>query len=48
MPMAVTNSPAVFQRLMELAPRILLRWHICLINLDDVLVFGSDFEQHMY
>ena len=46
MPMGVTNSPAVFQRLMELALRG-LQWHICLIYLDDVLVFGSDFEQHM-
>ena len=46
MPMGMTNSPAVFQRLMELALRG-LQWHICLIYLDDVLVFGSDFEQHM-
>ena len=46
MPMGMTNSPAVFQRLMELALGS-LQWHICLIYLDDVLVFGSTFEEHM-
>ena len=46
MPMGMTNSPACFQRLMEIALRG-LQWHICLIYLDDVLVFGSNFEQHM-
>ena len=46
MPMGMTNSPTVFQRLMEIALRG-LQWHICLIYLDDVLVFGSTFEQHM-
>ena len=44
--MGMTNSPAVFQRLMEIALRV-LQWHICLIYVDDVLVFGSMFEQHM-
>ena len=46
MPMGMTNSPACFQRLMEIALRG-LQWHNCLIYLDDVLVFGSNFEQHM-
>lgn len=46
MPMGLTNSPAVFQRLMEVALRGLQR-HTCLIYLDDVLIFGSDFEEHM-
>ena len=46
MPMGMTDSPACFQRLMEIALRG-LQWHICLIYLDDVLVFGSNFEQHM-
>lgn len=46
MPMGLTNSPAVFQRLMELVLAG-LQWHTCLIYLDDVLVFGSSFEEHM-
>ena len=46
MPMGMSNSPAVFQRLMEIA-LVSLQWHICLIYLDDVLVFGSTFDEHM-
>ena len=46
MPMGMTNSPAVFQRLMELVLTG-LQWHTCLIYLDDVLVFGSNFDEHM-
>ena len=46
MPMGLSNSPAVLQRLMQ---NILgqLQWHSCLIYLDDVLIFGSSFEEHM-
>ena len=39
MPVGLSNSPAVFQRLMELVLN-LLQWHICLIYLDDVLVLA--------
>ena len=46
MPMGMTNSPAAFKRLMEIVLRG-LQWHTCLIYLDDILVFGSSFEQHM-
>ena len=46
MPMGLTNSPATFQRLMELALRG-LQWHTCLIYLDDIVVFGKTFEEHM-
>ncbi|MEW8561290.1 MAG: reverse transcriptase domain-containing protein, partial [Candidatus Thiodiazotropha sp.] len=46
MPMGLTNSPAVFQRLMEIVLRG-LQWHTCLIYLDDVLIFGSEFGEHM-
>ena len=45
-PMGLTNSPGVFQRLMEIVLRG-LQWHTCLIYLDDVLVFGSNFDEHM-
>ena len=45
-PMGLSNSPALLQRLMQI---ILgqLQWHSCLIYLDDVLIFGSSFEEHM-
>ncbi|MES9881558.1 MAG: reverse transcriptase domain-containing protein [Sedimenticola sp.] len=46
MPMGLTNSPATFQRLMEIALRG-LQWHTCLIYLDDILVFGTSFDEHM-
>ncbi len=44
--MGMTNSPATFQRLMEVALRN-LQWHTCLIYLDDILVFGEDFDEHI-
>ena len=46
MPMGLTNSPATFQRLMEIALRG-LQWHTCLIYLDDIVVFGTNFEEHL-
>ena len=46
MPMGLTNSPATFQRLMELALSG-LQWHTCLIYLDDIVVFGSNFDEHL-
>ena len=38
----LVNAPATFQRLME---RVLrgIAWSECLVYLDDILVFGSDF-----
>ena len=43
MPFGLTGAPATFERMMEgiLAP---LLWNKCLSFLDDVMVFGSDFE----
>ena len=45
LPMGLTNAPATFERMME---KVLsgLHWETCLIYLDDILVFGSSFEQH--
>lgn len=43
MPFGLCNAPATFERLMN---KILegLSWKTCLVYLDDVIVFGQDFE----
>ena len=43
MPFRLVNAPATFDRLME---RVLrgIAWSECLVYLDDILVFGPDFE----
>ena len=40
------NAPATFQRLMD---RVLsgLQWRVCLVYLDDVIVVGKTFEDHL-
>ena len=45
MPFGLVNAPAMFQRLMEIILRGLVR-HSCLVYLDDVLVMGSTIEEH--
>ena len=42
----LANAPALFQRLMDLV-LVGLTWESCLVYLDDVIVFGSSFEQHL-
>ena len=46
MPFGLTNSPATYQRLME---EILgdLNMKICLIYLDDLIIYSDTFEQHL-
>jgi len=46
MPMGLTNSPSAFQRNME---RVLsgLNWKICLVFMDDIIIFSKDFSQHL-
>ena len=43
MPFGLCNAPATFERLMELVLTG-LNWKICLIYLDDIIVFGRNFD----
>ncbi len=45
MPFGLTNTPATFQRLMELVLAG-LPWQVCLVYLDDILVYGQTLEEH--
>ena len=42
MPFGLMTAPATYQRLMGLALSG-LQWSLCLIYLDDVIVFSEDF-----
>ena len=44
-PFGLNNAPSTFQRLID---KVLsrLKWHMCLVYLDDVLVFGKNFQEH--
>ena len=46
MPFGLCNAPSTFERLME---RVLqgLQWESAVLYLNDVIVFGSDFDQHL-
>lgn len=44
--MGLTNAPATFQRVMELVFRG-LPWHICMVYLDDILIYCRSFEAHL-
>ena len=46
MPFGLNNAASTFQRTMELALSN-LQWITCLIYIDDIIVFGKTFEQHM-
>ena len=46
MPFGLNNVASTFQRTMELALSN-LQWITCLIYIDDIIVFGKTFEQHM-
>jgi len=46
MPFGLTNSPATYQRLLEECLRS-LNMTICLIYLDDLIIFSDSFDQHL-
>lgn len=46
MPFGLCNSPATFQRLIELVLHG-LSWHFCLIYMDDIIVHSKGFEEHV-
>lgn len=46
MPFGLTGATATFQRMMELALSG-LQWKTCVIFVDDVIVFGRNFEEHL-
>lgn len=46
MPFGLTNALGTFQRLMEMALNG-LQWDICLIYLDDIVIFSEYFDDHI-
>lgn len=46
MPMGLSNSPATFQRMMELVLRG-LPWHICMVYLDGILIYSPTLDEHL-
>lgn len=46
MPFGLCNAPATFQRLMDMVLAG-LQWTMCLVYLDDVIVMGRTFEEHL-
>ena len=46
MPFGLTNAPATFQRLMD-ATMAGLAWEVCLIYLDDIIIFADNFPKHV-
>lgn len=46
MPFGLTNAPATFQRLMDMVLAG-LQWSHCLVYLDDIVILGRDFQEHL-
>ena len=46
LPFGLCNAPATFERLMELVMAG-LQWKVCLIYLDDIIVYGESFDQEL-
>ena len=46
MPFGLCNAPGTFQTLMEFVLAG-LQWQTCLVYLDDIIVCGRDFDEHL-
>ena len=46
MPFGLSTAPQTYEHLKELTLSD-LQWSLCLIYLDDVIVFSHDFEEHI-
>ena len=46
MPFGLNNAASTFQRTMEMALQG-LQWLTCLIYIDDIIIFGKDFNEHI-
>ena len=46
MPFGLCNAPATFEKLMEMVLGG-LTWKTCLVYLDDIMVMGKTFEEHL-
>jgi hypothetical protein len=47
MPFGLNNAPAQFQRYMD-AVSAGLNWNCLLVYLDDIIIFSSTFDEHLY
>jgi hypothetical protein len=46
MPFGLTNAPATFQRMMDVALSG-LTWIECMVYLDDIIIFGRNWKEHL-
>ena len=46
MPFGLCNAPATFQRLMDLVLAG-IHWSSCLVYIDDIVIMGQTFQQHL-